>query len=296
MAITSLGVIGFATASASDTVNIPVTVDVPRSDPVTGGSFVIVTLVTDDASSLGGISFVADDADTDPFYNTCLFADGLNHYTAALLSSGGSVTGNLTFCGSFFGLILNPLFNGFSTITVGTGGIVLDYLFAFVTAYTGVNMNYSGTGPFATLADLFAAVDIVQPPVGEQAGGWNIDGAGVATPASTSYTIGDLALLWQNRANVDHPSGAVAWSEAGVTTVFEADDQGTGGPNTYSLAFGELPITVPQTVNNDVSASGWWGFTDGGGGSLRAGPGPICTPTPPAFSGPVFDTMHRAVD
>lgn len=295
MAITSLGLIGAASASASDTVDIPVVVDVPRSDPVTGASLVFITMVTDDASAgPAAINFVADDATTDPFYNTCLFTDGLNHYEGSLVGAPTTVTDNLGIVGSFVGLICNPLVNGVHTLSVGTGGVTQGYLRAWATAYTGVNLDYTGPGGFATLAALLAAAS--SGPFGEAAGGWTIDTFGVATPATTNYTAGDLALMWQFRVNILGASGAVAWSDGGIGTVYEDDDQSTVvGPNTYSLAFGETALAVPQIVNNSVSSANWWGDTSGAGGSLVAGPGPICTSTPPPpTNNPVFHTRFRA--
>lgn len=148
MAVASLGVIGSATGFGVTSLDIPVTVNVPRSDPTLGGSAVLLFVMILDTNGHGGPGSVGDSAPTDPFYGTCLYTDGLNHYDvlanfAGFNSSDNPRTGlpfnnNGDASGTYAGLILNPLVGGVDTITL-TFSATIQAVNAVAVAYTGLN-------------------------------------------------------------------------------------------------------------------------------------------------------------
>lgn len=298
MAVVPLGVVGTATGFATDTVVVPVGLTVPRTDPVLGSTYLLVTAIVDDHSSISTSMVVSDDAATDPFYNTCLFTDGLNHYDGPA-PFGASAFGMIP----TIGMITNPLTTG-NSITV-VSSIVQDYLFVIVTGFTGVSCNYTGPGGFATLADLLPP-SMSGTGYGARDLAWrygpsdNIIVSSYSGPPSFTWPFGDYATYFQLVTNPPSPTGSWAWNAVDITTEYESDDIATGvGTNTYSLVSATEPITTGEVVDLTGTIGGWTAESTltAQGGSFLAGPGPTCTGgPPPPFSGPVFHHRHRALD
>lgn len=156
MAVASLGVVAQGSAFSPSTLVLPITVDVPRSDPSTGATWLVMfeqsyyTL----PGSPGGAALVSDDAPMDSFYNTCYYSDGLNHYGIVGLSVGPVPFNNYnTFAttdvispkytrtgGGVGAIVFNPLLNGVNNITLTFGTPAPAYYQCFVVAYTGLQL------------------------------------------------------------------------------------------------------------------------------------------------------------
>lgn len=305
MAVVSLGIIGSAAGSGAS-LTIPVTTNVPRSDPTAGASIIVVTLISDDGGIEAGIASIGDDASIDAFYGTCLVADGLNSYVESPIGVSTS-SANMNVGAAWFGLITNPLVGGTNSITV-TPTTPQSYLFAFATAYTGVNVDYVGPGGFVDASFMFTGgIGAPENPIGEVgcAGAgddhlvWSLTpGVTILNPSACSaadweWKTGELALYWLLRFDPFDTSGGWTWTDTDIVTQDEWDDV-VGITNNYSLVFAEQAIVAPQ---GGIDLSGTWATAvtgaSGGGGILIAGPGPTCT-TPPVFGGPVFNHRHRA--
>lgn len=313
MAAASLGLVGSATAFATNTVTIPVGITIPRTDPVSGATIIVVTLICDDAITPLGPFAIVDDAPTDPFYNTCLVTSGLNSYVGAPWIVGlGTDAGSPRADGGWMGLVTNPL--DASNSIVVTAGSVQDYLFAFAVAYTGISCDYSGPGGFSDAAGVFAACGA--PPLGESEcgitvhegvawsylSGFSLDQpSGCATPTSWEWVQEGIAvyMLWSSNIHTP-PTGPNTWADTDIVTLEEFDDVTTGvSTNSYSYVYAEQAVTAGET-GIDLSSS-WLNpgglnqaFTIGGGSLLVAGPGPTCTSTPPVTAGPIFSNRFRA--
>lgn len=312
--IGSLGLVGSAPAFGTDTVVIPLTGTIPRSDPSGGATLIVVTLITDDPSTNASqIVAVVDDAAEDPFYAESVIESGLNSYVEAPIGLA-TETGNLGTFGVFVGLILNPLDNT-NSLTV-TASATYAYLFAFAHAYTGINVNTAAfTGPAADASFMFSSgFGVPQCPLGyvtcvgsSESLRWNstpgpviISPAACSGPTDWAWQTGTLALYWNFYVNsFGSATGAWTWADADILTQDEWDDVSTSvSTDSYSMVFAEQVIAPPQ---GSIDISGSWATvgesgTEGAGAILLPGPGPTPGVTPPAPGAgtPVFNTRFRA--
>lgn len=322
MAIVSLGEIGSASGSSPGaSITIPITVDAPRSDPAGGATIVLVLTITDNGCAPTS-NAITDDAATDPFYNTKIFADGLNHYRTNIPLLGGVNTAITTMVS--FGLILNPLAASVNNITVPLSGTAQNYI-ASVRAYTGVLVNTdfaSGLWPGFPSTDCTsrpttAAFANRSFPGGMRATAQDLDtldeagfvewtflsgGNPLSLPNSLplpyispgsdpdwQYENGDLALF-----GINAPSEAAAdkafssWDDGAISTVLSV--LGTpmvdsGGDVFSNWVVGERPISGPTGALD--FGSEWTGGSDfnvigGGGFAMIAGVGPTWPICPPS--------------
>jgi len=314
MPVGPVGFVGSAFAAATDTVVIPVGLTIPQSDPTGGATLIVVTLITDDASTFPGqIASVVDDGATDPLYGDCLIASGLNSYVEAPV--GLSVaSGNLGLAGSMFGLILNPL-DATNSLTV-TAGATYDFLFAFAFAYSGANCDTSALtgGPFADASFMFSGgLGSAPNPLGAVTCGatapnlnWistpGVDitnPVGCTGPTDWTWDTGSYAFYWNFFVNAfGGTTGAWTWTDFDIATQQEWDDFSTGiGSDTFSMVYAEQSITAPQSgidVSGSWASTGEFG-TNGAGAILLEGPGPTC-PAPAPGNYPVFEHHFRAGD
>ena len=304
MAIASLGLVGQATALGTDTLVIPLTTTIPRSDPSTGATVIFVTVISDDASASSSPNAMSDDGVTDPFYGTCLFTDGLNHYASAPVGADYSVA-NLVINQSWVGLVCNPL-DASNSITVVMNA-PQGYLLGIAVAYTGVNLPYIGTGGFSDLPSLISASPS-DPWVANNAfWTFHLDGSvdvylsaptGYSGPPDWTWVLGSYAIYNVAWNDISNPtSGAWVWDQAGITTEFEIDDESDGvGAHNWSFVWADQPLAPPEVVALTGSASpGWWfPQSSGAAWALAGGPGPSCNSTPPPGGGnPVFNNHIR---
>lgn len=291
--------VGRSTQASSDTIVIPVGIDVPRSDP-TGGATIMFVFVQVPFDYSGSISGVTDDGATDPFYGTCIFEDGLNNYSAP--------------AGLVFGLILNPL-TAANSITV-TMNSAADFLAAGAWAITGVRcvpvnaqsipptwlFGVSDPGAFQAATDLDGSNASVDA-------GWlrnpdlsihMVTPSGAVTDMNWEWRAGDLAFYLTSNNSASSDEMGWTWADGSITDFAQWDiDTGMGGSHDWwSMALG-TQAPPPSDPTAAPSVDGAWGsgestfFTGGFALSVIAGPGPSCT-TPPAFGGPVFNHIHRA--
>lgn len=285
--------VGRATAAATDTIEIPVGIDVPRSDPVDGATLIYVVIQVPfdySGAQIGGF----DSAITDPFYGTCFFDDGLNHYASP--------------SGQIFGLIVNPLTIGdFITIVFNNPA---DFIAAGAWAVTGVNLPVEGPQDPA-LAWLF---DVVLPGAFQAAqdldgsnpsfsAGWFWDPTvhivkptGAVTDENWEWRAGDLAFYVITDDTAASDQMGWTWADGSITdfTQWDIDTALGGSHDWWSLAIGTQE--PPPSLSAAPSVDGAWGdasskfFTGGNGFAFLAGPGPFCPP-PPVFGNPCFNQV-----
>lgn len=334
MAIASLGEIGSASGVLPGAaITIPVTVDVPRSDPTDGATIVLVLTITDNLSA-PSTNAISDDAPTDAFYDTHIFADGLNHYITNVPLLGGVNTGVTVMVSA--GLILNPLVASLNSITVPLGGTADNYV-ASARAYTGVLVDTdfdSGLWPgspsddctskpvSASFLNRFAPGGIkataqdLDTLAEAKFAEWAIDSGGnsLSLPNSVlpysfpgsdpdwQYENGDVALFGINAPNeAAADKSAMAWDDGAISTVFSVFSVpmvNSGGTVYANWVVGERAITGPTGALDFGSV--WTGGSDldevgGGSFAMIAGVGPTW-PTCPPSGVPVFGHRFRAVD
>lgn len=156
MAVVCLGLIGSALATSSSTVVIPITVNVPRSDPANGATVVVIyETVYYSGGSAATSGTVGDDAPMDSFYNTCYYSDGLNHYgnlgvgfigtpfnNYNTFSSTSTISPPFTSGAGFqSAVIFNPLVGGVNNITLTYSPTSPDVVAAYAVAYTGLQLG-----------------------------------------------------------------------------------------------------------------------------------------------------------
>ena len=311
MPLASLGVIGTGFADGSDTLKIPVDVDVIRSDPTLGASIVIIYPLNIDVAVLG----VSDDAPTDPFYSTHLYTDGSNPYE----HQPGTVV--------WRGLCLNPLSSSTpDTITLQlSGASTLNA--AIAVAYTGVQVD-NQSNPTYQVADLpvatwFEGLAIPGPfgicgnnPVGAPEKNyinWSWATGGPPRPVQIlnpfplaypawSIETGELAVYFvvSSPDSTTNPGDFVpddgTWTEIGSII----DTPAGGTPPAYSVAVFEKALSPPE-LNDDLD--GVFATADemlaaqGYGYMLLPGLGPIWLETPPPVSGiPILRGRIRLSD
>lgn len=311
MAVASLGVIGTGFATGAATIDVPVTVNVPRSDPAAGASVVIVLPFMTDGTV---VSSVRDDAATDSFYSTHLYTDGLNP-PYVRRSGPGSLGWNA--------LILNPLTAGTDTITLQLAG---STTFGGVLAlgYTGVQVDNQSNPtyqvPDQPTLNWFDFLHIPSPfglyggnPFSAGSGNtrylqWGFDPVAILNPSTASYPnwsiqAGELGLYFvfsssfSTTAPGDFSPSDGAWAEAGAL-VDQATPPGSFFP-AQTMSVWEKPVSAPE-LNGDLGGTFASASTDFGaiasGVSLIAGLGPIWADVPPPpVAAPYFnDVMIRA--
>lgn len=310
MAVVSLGVIGTGSATGAATITVPITANVPRSDPAGGASIVIVLPFMTDGTT---VTAVSDDAPTDSFYSTHLYTSGLNP-PYVRRSGPGSLGWN--------GLILNPLTGGSDTITL-TLGAATTFGSVIVLAYTGVQVNNQSNPtyqvPDQPTLNWFDFLHIPSPfglfggnPFGSSGNTrylqWQYDPVAILNPGSASYPNwsiheGELVAYFISSSSFSTTApGDYTPNDGALTEVGSLLDVATP-PSAFfpavSLTLWEKSVTTPE-LNDDLdgtfaSASTMFGAT-ASGVTLIAGLGPIWLAAPPVTNYPVFENHFRAVD
>lgn len=281
-------------AGSTDTLVIPITADIPRSDPI-GGATLILIYYQLSYLSAATITAITDDApiDTDDGYSLCIYADGLNHY---------GITGQ-----PLVGLLVNPLVNGANSITVSLDSVP-DWIQAVAVAVTGAGATYPSNPLDPTLAFLPAAISqTAEAPAGAPTSssggvGWTQDTFGAitfgnptaATDGDWDWDTGDVAFyIVQQIGQTSDPVGWT-WADAAIDDFVQWDvDPGIGRYQAFAL--GTAPV-VP-TLPGPSIAGAWTGgpFTVAGQGlAVVAGPGPVCASPPPTFGNPTFNKIVPA--
>lgn len=297
MALSTPYVCGAASAAGASSIVIPISVDVARTDPVLGASFVFIFLQLDNASVANPVS-VSDDAPVDDAYSLCLFTDGLNHYDPN--------------SGPMAGMIVNPLVNGVNNITV-TFDAASALIQAVAIAVTGIGAPGGWPGPtfdpsltwWPTAIFAGPARQPVGVPVSANPGvQW-----GYATPTNAvvmtaptgavdgnwDWATGEIALYWVDRNTASSDPGGFTWSDGSIVSLADWHPAtGLGGGQAYmweNVGYGFVTPTLagPSLAGALGDASTLFG-AGGTGFSLLSGAGPVCT-TPPVFGNPCFN--HR---
>jgi len=314
MAVASLGVIGTGVGTGGSTIDIPVMVDVPRSDPTLGASVVIVNVIQIDPESALSAS---DDAPTDSFYSTHLYTAGTNPWYQV--------------GGTFMGLILNPLTASSDTITITFSGSPVTYSFCIAVAYTGVQVN-NQPYPAYQVADLPANVWFDEGHIPGPRGlvGSNPIGGPSAYGVSWEWTQGGstpFGVVLTEPYPIGYPNWSIeqgsiglyfvssspfctvdpgdftpadgTWTEIGSQINMPTGLVGPSTPPSYSLCVFEKPLS-PIEFNDDLD--GTWSTADtnlaalGFGYMMLEGLGPIWLDIPPPEAIPVFNHRFRALD
>lgn len=284
-------------AVTADTLVIPITADVPRTDPVTGAS--IILLIGDTITA--GTTTITDDATPEDDYSFCLFGDGLNHYNAGSIGTSPAV-----------GIIANDLTNGVNSITIEIppDGPTGNFNQVVAVALTGIDLPLTGFGPLIdpTIRGTYQAFfqETVQPVGGGGSfclsgiswfynvffGTLNIFCPPGTTDTNWDYPAGDFGIYVVQRVDTIS-NGGWTWADGTITDFFQAE--GTDGTHFSAIAVGSKAITPGGAGPSIVGAWGS-GFTQQGGfgqGFLAAGSGPVCL-APPFTGMPVFNHRHRA--
>lgn len=292
-------VAGQATVSGSDTLVIPITADIPRSDP-SGGGTVILVFVHVPSDYTGNYVGTTDDASEDPFYGTCIFADGLNHYVL-----GGGLSGPV------FGLVMNEMANGENNITVQLD-TAADFIVGTVFVFTAVRVNAVNSQD-ESLTWLLSTTDPGAFQASEKLGGgvlagsvgwlWPLGGtlhivspSGANTDENWEWLAGVLAFYIVSDNTETSDEIGWTWADGSIVDYYQYDILGSDGKY-YSFALGLQ--TPPPTLAAGPSLDGAWGsganllFTGGFGYSMVSGPGPSCTTPPPSGGVPIFNNHIR---
>lgn len=289
---------GYAAGSSVSSLVVPITADVPRTDPTLGASLIVVI----GATEIGGhINAISDDAAATDDYSFCLFDDGLNHYG---VNQNPGV-----------GLLANGLANGVNNITFGFD-TTLGFAQIALIALTGISLPTSNPAPLfdPTMPTLFCThfFQHAEFPIGGGSSfgigvAWSYDSSGIpqwvpgspagATDAGWDWITGDVALYYIPGANDTAPLGPWTWTDGSITDLFQAED--TDGSGNYSDIVIGLKTITPGSAGPSL-AGGWAGgqnpnLTAGYGVGFIGGGGPSCT-TPPAGSYPVFGHQIRVPD
>lgn len=288
--------VGSTTITGSDTIVVPITSDVAESDPL-GGATILLAYVLLPESYSGLIVSITDDAPADGGVDSCIFADGLNHYSV----DSDSI---------YLGLIVNPLLASLPNNVTLVFDTVASFMACNLYAITGVDLPISSA---AIPPDFLNTVNVVyqqaEAPVGGgsgtsiHAGGIFSGGGGAlvftqpfgATDEGWDWVTGELALYFvsDNTATADELGWT--WADGGMTD-FDQFDYNGGDGHFYSMALGTAPVTPGAAA---LSLAGDWGsggskfFTGVVGSAFISGPGPFCVP-PPATNFPVFNRHFRA--
>ncbi len=268
------------------TLTLPITADVPRSDPILGATIILVYA----QSVPGGVTIfgISDDAPIDDGYSLCLFTDGLNHYTN---SAAPGPFPNL-------GLVVNPLTNGVHNLTVNTD--VATWVALAAIAVTGVGGSWPGLPLDPSVSWLYNAIHYAsEQPVGggssiaqgvswaDSAGTLTFSGPSGATDTNWDWIGGELAFYaLQDTSATD--LGPWTWTDGAMTDFLQWDVN--SGLNFMSTAIGAAlvnpGIAAPSLAGawSDASQNG-----TGQGLAIASGAGPVCgTPPPPGGGVPIL--------
>jgi hypothetical protein len=264
MAVACLGLVGSAVGSGTS-LTVPITVTVPRSDPITGASMILISLLYNVTNN--PLPVASDDTVTDPFYGTGLFSTGKNQYPTtnapAYIASAGFRAATQRWA-----LILNPLTAGSNNVVI-TCSASSSYLAASVVGFTGCRVDNSGIpGPYPLASWVVPAFPgtAYQPWANNTGSLWNAyvgtlsggsfigNGATGNFPFSygggtwQTFTLHDgelLVMSWLdvNEVDSDPITGWTNWTNGSITQQgFVAE---SAGQNAYSV--GTLPYVAPLT-------------------------------------------------
>lgn len=285
-------VCGEAVGSSSSPLVIPITADVPRSDPALGLTVILIFNYI-----FGDFDFVAavDDAEPEDDYSFCLFDDGLNHY-----STSGTQP--------IPGVIANDLKAGTNNITLSTsGGAGPSWMHAFAVAVTGVNFPISGFAPLFTddtLPNFILSLlrQCQTPPSGTPSAVSDgpvviIDGGTDvmtftsplgAADTTWGWVTGDLAIyVLDGPQDADH--GGWTWADGTLVDTYQYDFLGAGGQRQGAVAIATPALLAPGPSLDGAWADATTGAVIHGYAFISGdGPGP-CTALPTGI--PLFDTV-----
>lgn len=303
MAIGTPYVCGAASAAGTDTLVIPISVDVPRTDPVGGATFVFLFVQLDNEAAANPASSITDDAPVDDAYSLCLFADGLNHYALD--------TGPLA------GLIVNPLVGGVNSITY-VNSAPFSFAQAVAVAVTGIGPR-PGTGwPFTPIDPSLTwwpgtLLNQAEAPVGapttvSSSVGWSyatptnavvmITPSGAVTDSNWDWFTGEVALYIASQSVKSSDPGGWTWADGALVPLANWHPA-TGLPGTEAymweaVAYGLVIPTLagPSLAGALDDASSLFGG-GGAGIALNGGAGPVCAVPPPGGGIPIFNNHIR---
>lgn len=243
-------------------VDVVLNADVGRSDPVDGATLIVIGIWAETTAGNYEVDSVTDDAPTNSFYGTTLFADGKNQY-------GPCVFRNPVFnFMSQTGLILHPLSSG-DTITLTFQGS-MNAVRTYARAYTGVRLNRAWTTPDEiSITDLLhtgivgygyqAAFSEFHSP-SETEGWFTAEGSVFAATDQFGMTPGaglnpvvtaSSAGLGVWMGNVFGGAGhsPIAWENADITVVESWEDQTLGAGPVTTMSWGEEVIAASDVMN-----------------------------------------------
>lgn len=300
MAVSSLGVVGTSSSATGSSIVIPITVDVPRSDPSGGATVVIVSLIYSGTVAPTLPPGLHDDAPSDPFYNVGIFSSGKNFYTAPVMG-GGRNNHDL-----WAGLILNPLVAGRDSIIYSLSGAP-SFVRAFAVAYLHCNCDISGhqspsfpnftfpghaASPFGKFAwpdgvTTSVQVTATNSPFGDNTGSVSYEsGAAPWVLTLGEYGVATWAVTQQVDDAVTFGSGnpLIGWQAFNGPWTNIHDDGGAAlDSGNVGYVYGEnATIGDPESDSSIDDWGGLWSLSGGGplynpGGTLlalRSGPGP----------------------
>lgn len=299
MAIGTPYVCGAASGSG-DTLVIPISVDVARTDPTDGATFVFVYYQFD-ADAGPTILDVSDDApvDMEDGYSLCLFEDGLNHYD----KDSGPVAG----------LIVNPLVNGVNSITL-TFDSPSTLLQAVAIAVTGIGASWPSKpfDPAMTWWPMIfpgqAEAPVGAPTTASSGPQWTYDAGnnvvmisptGAVTDSNWDWTAGEVALYGVGQGAKSSDPGDWTWADGSLVPLANWHPAtGLGGGAAYiweAIAYGLILPTFPGPSVAGSLADASSLFAGGGNGfPLSGGLGPDpCAPAP-TFGNPCFNKIVPA--
>lgn len=287
-------VCGNPVSGTSDSLVLPITADVPRSDPALGATILLIYFqVSDFETAL--ITGAVDTAAATDAYSFCLFADGLNHYSSTITEP-------------MAGLIANDLAAGTDSILISLNSAPADFLVAAAIALTGVKLLAFGGAPLfadptlpSFLANfIFDAVAPVVSPTTHSSGiAATIDGGGTitfadptaATDEGWAWSDGEIAFYTANPPDETTDHLGWTWSDPTIDDFLQWDiDTGAGRAQT-AIGVGTV---IPSAAGPSVA--GAWGDSslEANIGALAlgvSGEGPGPCSSPPPTSGPSFNRV-----
>jgi len=273
---------GRGSTSGSDTLVIPISVNVPRSSPASGT--IIMIFFVDAEEENQALTSASDDATAEDAYSTCIFPpDGLSPYE---VSTNPAI-----------GTIINDLVAGTNNITL-TFDSPGTFIQAIAIAVTGVAIAGVPPPAFGTL----------EAPLGGGSstsfgadwhydaftGNVNFDGPLGATDENWDWILAGVlvAFYWVASNTKTSDPGAWTWTDGTVVDLAQFQvDQGTGFWSIFAIGVQD-PVTLgaaaPSVQGDYADASSKFG-AGGNTVAIPAGPGPVCsTPGPPGSGTPIL--------
>lgn len=293
-------VCGQAGVTSSDTVVIPIDVDVPRSSPA-NGTIIALFAVGSYLSGLGSPIAVSDDAAPQDDYSLCIFDDGLNHWDA---------NGRYP-C---LGLIVNDLQAGVNNITCVFASPA-DQIEVLAVAITGAAAATTSppqlfdTTPVDYTDDGLTLGEIEAPLGGGTSHAlgtaWGYDPFGAvnfsapigASDMNWDWIAGNVAFYFIQSNSLSADPGTWVWSDGSIVDFAQSQiDQGIGRWTGFALGIGD-PVVLAAA--GPTMLAGGWVVADQNRASglslaFKAGAGPTCSVIPPPGSGvPIFNNHIR---